>query len=211
MKNLVKKISVSISYRIKTFFRNIILWMKRKKLKKTNISVISSNCVGGCILHDLNLQFNSPTVNLSFNAPDFVKFCENLPEYLGGELHFFTDKNKPYPCAKINDVTIDFVHYNSNDEAKNAWERRKNRIVWENLYFILCERDGCSYDVMSRFDSLTNKKKILLTHKKYGFKCEYVIPGFGRDNELGNIIDFKRYSCLRYYDQFDFVDWINKD
>lgn len=75
-----------VSNKIKTYIwkwkhekRNI---ENRKRLKNKEISIISTNCIGGVLSHDLGLQFKSPTVNLFFRAEDFIKFCENLEYYM---------------------------------------------------------------------------------------------------------------------------------
>lgn len=77
----------SMLYRIKKTLREH--WCKRThKLLNKDISIISMNCVGGCVYHDYGLRFMSPTINLSFSASDFVKFCENIEGYLAEELRF---------------------------------------------------------------------------------------------------------------------------
>ena len=58
----------------------------RKKLKNKNPSIISSNCNGGFIYHDLNLKFFSPTINLFFYPKDYIKFIANLEYYSKCEL-----------------------------------------------------------------------------------------------------------------------------
>lgn len=40
--------------------------------------VISSNCVGGCMLSDQGVRFNSPFVNLFVNAKDFLKYLQRM-------------------------------------------------------------------------------------------------------------------------------------
>ena len=52
--------------------KNIVMPKQRQRLKNTNFSVISSNCNGAVMCHDLGIQFNSPTVNLSMNAEDYL-------------------------------------------------------------------------------------------------------------------------------------------
>ena len=47
-------------------------------LKNTEFSLISSNCNGGFMLHDLGLQFRSPTVNLWIPPSDFIRFLRDL-------------------------------------------------------------------------------------------------------------------------------------
>ena len=63
--------------KIKQKYRKILRGRIDKKnrslLKNRDITIISANCVGGVIYHDLGLAFNSPTINLFFSASDYVK------------------------------------------------------------------------------------------------------------------------------------------
>ena len=38
------------------------------------------------ILHELGLRFDTPTVNLWFESEDYIKFLENMSDYLQYEL-----------------------------------------------------------------------------------------------------------------------------
>ena len=82
---------------------------------------------GGVILHELGERFNSPTVNLFFKAEDYLKFLENLDYYLKQAL-VEVESEKNYPVAKLDDITIYFMHYSSFDEAKTTWQKRVARI-----------------------------------------------------------------------------------
>lgn len=46
------------------YVRRFVRMINRKRLKNTDFSLITNNCVGGIISHDMHLQFRSPTVNL---------------------------------------------------------------------------------------------------------------------------------------------------
>ena len=67
-------------------FRSAINKLQRKAINKTfqqrltnqGMSVISANCVGAFILHDLNQPFNSPFVNLYLDPSDFVRYLQNI-------------------------------------------------------------------------------------------------------------------------------------
>ena len=83
---------------------------KKKHLKNKDFTIISSNCVGGIIYHDLGLPFLTPTVNLSFDMNDFVKFVSNLKYYIDKDL-IKLDTNKEYPIGVIEDIKINFIHY----------------------------------------------------------------------------------------------------
>ena len=42
----------------------------RERLNRDDVTIISTNCTGGILYHDLGLEFKSPTVNLFFRAQD---------------------------------------------------------------------------------------------------------------------------------------------
>lgn len=198
--NLINK----LVYKIRRFFR------KRKVTNKGGVSIISSNCIGGMVSHDLGLQFKSPFVNLWLSPSDFVKFVMNFDDYLSKDIVFIeTDKN--YPVGKIGDVTIFFLHYVSKEEARRKWGERKKRINKDNLFIVCSERDGCEYSDLLSFDSLPFKNKIIFTHKYYdNIESSFCIKGYENEHELGNIFAWQNsYSGKRVYDQFDFLGWIN--
>lgn len=72
----------------------------RKRLKNHDFSLIASNCNGAFILHDLDIKFLSPTVNLFFFPDDFVRFLENLDFYLSQEMKFIKKKKLWVPYCK---------------------------------------------------------------------------------------------------------------
>ena len=76
-----------MSYR-NYFFRWFICEYNRRRLKNKTLSLFSSNCNGGCICHDLSLQFRSPFINLYLDASDYMKFLENPKGYLEEPLEF---------------------------------------------------------------------------------------------------------------------------
>ena len=53
----------------------------QQRLKNHEMSVISSNCNGALILHDLNQAFRSPFVNLYLEPSDFIRYLKNMQEY----------------------------------------------------------------------------------------------------------------------------------
>lgn len=95
----------------------------QERLYADDVSIISANCNGGIVSHDLGLQFRSPTVNLFIPANDFIKFCENLEHYLNiDELVECSDiaktKGANYPVAYLDDILLFLVHYSSVEEAQ---------------------------------------------------------------------------------------------
>lgn len=185
----------------------------RKKLRYNNFSIICSNCIGGFIYHRLGLQFLSPTINCFIEPSDFIRFCEHLEYYLSLRLEFI-ESDKPYPVARLDDVTVYFNHSNSKEEAESTWEKRKNRVNYDKLYVILYNR----YD---ENDTPLTKEEILRAGR---IKCNnliilsdipcpdvpYVlyIPKKGKD--LGQLyFDQDKYLIRTFEKEFDFVSFLN--
>ena len=198
--------------KIKKILRRIFIDSKnRKKLKNKNFTVISSNCNGGVILNELNQRFNSPTVNLFFEAEDYIKFLERMSYYLKCELIEIKKSNIKYPMGRLDDVTIHFMHYISFDDAKDKWNRRVQRIQNDNIFVMMTDRDGCTSEIISRFDKLPFKKKVIFTSKEMKeIKSAFYINGFENDGQVGELSSFVSvFSIKKYYDKFDFVKWFN--
>lgn len=195
------------------FFRDFFInKKKRKNTKKRDFSIIASDCTGGMVLHDLKMRFNSPTVNMFFMASDFLEFCKDIKHYMDMPMEEVAQTEYPYPICTLGGViTIHLVHYKSVEEAQRKWNERKQRINWDNLYFIMNDRNECEYDIMSAFDALPFKNKVLFTHDAHPeLSCAYQIKGFQEESCVGVMTSYNsRFSLKRIYDQFDFVKWIN--
>ncbi len=183
---------------------------KRKRLDNLNFSIIASNCVGTIIYHDLDLPFLSPTINLTIEMDDFIRFAENLKWYMEQEIVELKGE-KGCPAGMLGDVKINFVHYDTFEEGVRKWEERKERINWDNLLLIGSERDGCSYETLERFDRLPYENKVILTRVRYPeISSAYCIEGFEAKEELGMVLNYKKqFFRRRYLDDFDYVAFIN--
>ena len=62
------------------------------------------------------------------------------------------------------------------------------------------------------FDELPYNNKVCFTHKKYPqYKSTYYIHGSEDEKYLKSMMDYvHQWWIKRYYDQFDFVDWLNQ-
>lgn len=191
-------------------FRKLLNRSRRKKLRNNNFTIISSNCLGGFIYHDLNHEFMSPTINLFLESNEFIKFVANMEKYLSAELIEIKDTSTPYPLAKLSDITIHFVHYSTFDDAKIKWDIRKERINFDNMFIIMTDRDGANYNTLCSFEKLPYTNKIVFTHKKYPeFQSAHYIPGFENETSVGELNQYTNLLGKRYYDEFDYVQWLN--
>lgn len=184
---------------------------KRRELTNHDFSLIANNCNGAFICHDLGLQFKSPFVNLWMPAADYIKMLGDLEGYLGAELQFVQDTDKPYPVGKLRDLTIYFQHYKTQEEARQKWTQRLSRLNKDKLFVLLTETDDCTYEHLQAFASMPYQNKAALTHKPYP-EFPFAVP-LEEYRELGYVGKCYRYvsrfSGVRYYDDFDYVGWFN--
>lgn len=193
------------------FRKHVVNPRNRLRLKTSSVSILSSNCIGACISHDLGLQFNSPFVNLWLYPKDFIKYCQDIMHYIHSELHFYDDKSVNYPVAKLDDITIYFMHYHSVEEARQKWIERSQRINPRKVCCILAERDGCTNEDLLTFSRLPYPTVSLVHKPLMDISNTVYIPGFEQDKELGNVMEFRKHQYYghRYYDAWDYVSFIN--
>lgn len=203
----LKRITDKINLYLREYFINR---PNRKRLTNANPTIIASNCNGGFIAHDLNLRFNSPFVNLFLTPKDFICYLKNIEFYQQQNLTF-VQTEKAYPVAKLADITLYFMHYHSEQEAEQKWNERSKRMGLDNLFVMMTERDGCEYQDLIEFDALPFKNKVVFTHKNYPeIKSAVYIQGFENNAMVGDIFEYTGLNGNRYYDQFDYVSWLNK-
>ena len=188
----------------------------RAELKNRDFSLICPNCLGGMLLHDLNMPFLSPTVNLMLNQRDFVRFVMDLPYYTQQELRFYDDPAFSCPCAKLGEpgkaVTIHFTHYPDRQSAKTSWNKRIPRINYQNLFILAAERDGLTEQEILRLGELKARGVLVFTAKKYPdipYTC--FLPDYEKDGQVGNILVRSYLNDKKDYEKyFDFVRWFNE-
>lgn len=195
--------------------KNIIYKSKRKELLNKEPSIISCDCLGGLVSHDLGLQFRSPTINMYMTASDYIKFIYNIKTYI--DINMLKDDEKSYkegyPVAKLGDIYLYLVHYKSVEEAQIKWNDRKKRINWDNIFFIMNDRNGCTYkekQLFSDFILSNNYKGIFFTSDKLenmNIPCVYV----NDKDKKGYIPDLTRYTGLlhRGYDIYNWTQFLN--
>lgn len=183
----------------------------RKRLTNHDFSIISCDCLGGVMCKDLRVRMDSPTRNFYFNASDFVKFCKGLDTYLSMSLTPYTDSESPYLTAKLGDLELFLVHYDTFEQASEKWEIRKKRVHKDNLFFLMNDRNCCTEDDIKDFNELPYENKVLFTHIPYPqYECTYYLHGSENDDYVKDTNSYvHQWWIKRYYDQFDFVNWLN--
>lgn len=184
--------------------------IKRKELNNHDFTIFSCNCIGGIIYHDLGLPFSSPFINLYLSCSDFIRFCEAPDTYLGLELTPM-ESASDYPIAKLGDLTLHLIHYKNFKDGKEAWDRRKKRIQFHNLFLVATDRDGFTPELSRRFDALP-QHKVLFVHRADDNPNHFYIPGYENDGQVGDLTKKKdSYSGKRVLDQFDWIEFLNRE
>lgn len=179
---------------------------RKKQLNGTDFTIISNNCWGGMIYESYNLPKESPTVGLFFMAEDYIEFLSDLKEYINGKLEFIEPqtsrwKDMPqisgdkrfgsYPVGVLsngkNSIEVFFLHYHSEQEAREKWQRRIRRINWDKLLIKFNDQNGCTEDEVSKFLRLPFKNKIFFTCKQW-------------ENE-----NREEYICIHQFPKHDFI------
>ena len=194
------------------------------KNKNHDFTLISRDCIGGIVYHQLGLRFLSPTINLFFTPEDFNYFCLYLKEYIAGELKEYKDENVDYPVGllfpkgniNLKPIRIDFMHYASFNEASYKWNERKKRINWNNIYVVssFCypgEVKTYSPEIVKKWN-LIKYKKMIFVDQKYGFDNEYILNKPEECKEYAWLLfeNDKNNPWKRTFNEFDFIKFLNE-
>ena len=185
--------------------RRIIAPFRRIGLKK-RFTIISNNCWGGIAYDKFGLKYSSPTVGLLFKPSDFLKYVTNLKYYLSIkptpilERQIRENEHQGLYAAKVDDITIFFIHYKNVYEAIDKYEKRKERIVWDNIIVkfsdLTYDGESCNESILESIFNLPFKKIVFTKNSEFAKKydCAYL---FSKTNSDGDIKDeFKQANHI---------------
>ena len=193
-------------------------WLKQLREKNHNhdFSLITNDCVGGVICHDLGEQFRSPTVNLWIPNEHYLAFVQNLEYYLSCEIEEVPDDSKPYPVGRIIPkdgqhipVEINFQHYPSFEEGVEKWKERSKRVNYDRLYFIWHFFDDDDEEDVRLFDNADIRKLIILHKIIDGIRNCKVVDCYNEDPYSGKILSVIEKTGKRYLDAVDYIGFLS--
>lgn len=172
--------------------------LKRKidriTLRNKDFTLFSNDCWGGELYHYFGLEYNTPFIGLYVMAPCYIKFLKNPDYYLNLELTFTKISKYPeveearsnfknsFPVGVLEDVEIQFMHYNSEAEAVLKWNRRKQRINWDNIHVKFDGgKDGASNELIEEFDQLPYRKICLVSEPYTAISSAVYVPNWETD------------------------------
>lgn len=208
--------------------RFIECYRKRRKLKIRDFTIIANNCwAGTAVYQPFGLRYNTPTVGLFFFDEDYVKFIEELEYYLALPIHFISpseskyydkitskgSREVTYPIGLLdNDVEIHFLHYATEAEASEKWEKRKRRINRQKILIKMSIRDAESEiePLLERFIALPFKNRIaFVASAPDKFKNNEQIVEVPEIAQLNLVGDDETSATLRHFDLRSLLNSIN--
>lgn len=171
-------------------------------------TIMCSACIGGMILHDLGLQFMSPTINLWMMPSDLIKLVSDLDKYMDAEFEEVNDSIYPYPVGRLLDITVYFNHYQSFDEAVEIWNRRKNRINRDNIYIITDDKKLTDKDIEA-LEKLTCKRYVIFTKDEEKNENFFRYECYKNAEEIGFYSARELSGFAPYEREFDYCAWLN--
>ena len=169
-----------------TWSRRILTRIVRRRIDISDVSLISMNCIGGILYHDCEQKFLSPTVNLYFTAPDFIKFVNHLDTYLNMTPDVVMGEE--FPVGTLGDIKIYFMHFDTPEQAREKWEERKTRINKDKMFVIMVEKEGFDDKVFEAFQQIPYPKFLFTRAEKYKCPDSLYMARYKGEPELPNII-----------------------
>ena len=205
---------------------NLAYWYNRMRLTNRDFTIISNDCSASLIYNLLRLRKDTPTCDMVIVVSKYIDFCKHLKEYLSLPVDEPTDEDlKSYSGCKVPlgmlhgngklpDIGLVFTHYDTLENARESWYRRRERVHYDNLFFILDCGAGSKEQILDEFEKLPYRNKIAFTdlNDKTRWKSTFTYSYFKGDNpkKLNHFSTVRRGPFLfRGIDEFDYVKWLN--
>lgn len=205
---------MGISSRLMHPFRTCYHNNKAKRFNGDVPSIICNNCLGGVMLHDLGLPFNTPTINTGIrDQKEFIFFVNHLDEIIDVPLVEIPKSKYNVPAAMIElrDQRLDvvFTHYANFEEGYKKWKQRVERLDL-NKIVVLLESPYVSPEIIDAFSQIKYKKAII--SKPIQDAPDYYVPLDIYDNwHPGKVLEYKSlFSFKRWVDDWDYISFLNK-
>ena len=178
---------------------------KYRKLRRSNLSILSMNCFAGMLYHRFGLPFLTPTINMFTSDTDFLKFINEPEKNVMAELNLTGTAFNPtlkieYPIFKIGGSEWKFNHYADADAAVKKWHERAARINWENFLAVMYTDNP---DVLAEFDKLPFAKKVCFVSFKTDLNSGFYINA--RGSELWRFVNAVATGKLATWDIWDML------
>lgn len=176
-------------------------------LRENPITILSDDCWGGYVYHELDLPFASPLINIYWPSESFYEFMKDPFFYLEQPLRMEREgdpRKNLFPIGWLGDdnrrVELHFVHESDFQKAEGQWNRRKARINRERVF------------VKFGFDGTDPRREAYLAafdQVPYNKMCTY-----SGETDVKDVLYIKRFEWDWYHLQrieiVGFKDWFRQ-
>ncbi|MDG1302368.1 MAG: DUF1919 domain-containing protein [Opitutae bacterium] len=185
-----------------------------RRLRRSEFCLISNNCLGRRLYQILGRDYNTPFVGLFMMPGCFTELVVNFEEYMSREIQFVDESKYPshnqqrstgkrYPIGLIGHAEIHFLHYESESEALEKWNRRKSRIDYQHLYYVMVANGPYDEAMLAKFVGADARNKVCFHREgSRSLPAGAYVPS--EDPNMGNL--YSQYQ--RFVGYFDFADWM---
>lgn len=216
---MLEDLEIWIKRKAHQYFENFYSSKDISRLKNKDFVIISRNCWGGQIYQWLKLPYNTPFVGLFIYTPCYIKILKNFDHYMSLDLGFIEESKYSkyptnYPIGVLDDVEIHFKHYADQAEARDKWNRRKERMFQykdiDNYYFSICSWRGLSDMDLKQFYELPFKNKLSFDGKDFlgGMEKQHIKLFMNKNDTRTNAPNGKKLFKLTFL-YLDLVAWLN--
>jgi len=178
----------------------------RKHNFQKELTILCGNCMGGYMYHQLDLPFQSPTINITMAQPDLLRFVQNLDDYRNARF-----EQEHGLMARLDDIRVHFTHYDTFENGVKTWQKRFERVLKDNTYIIASDRDGITSEQIYEYASVPCKKLVIFTAKKYDLPYCFHVKEFDGCECVGNLLSKTLWGKWKFELFFDWVGWLNAD
>lgn len=196
------------------------------RIKNKDFSIISNNCCGSLIYRLLELKKLSPTQDLIVERKNFPVFCRNLKYYLRLPVDVPTEEERStrpsvscpvgilHAGPELPDVFLTFLHYDSFEQATDAWYRRRERVNYDNLFFLMDCGMEATEELLDEFERLPSPNKVVFTHLQDKKRWKHTFRfGYYTEKEYKPARMFRRRWRWPFLylimDEFPYIKWLN--
>ncbi len=203
----------AIKEKIKKIWRFPYKKYFQSKTRNCNVRILSSNCIGGLLYHDMGKSFDSPTINCTVFGMDFIEMCKNPEKYFGTVPALVGKHEQGYPIADVNGLKVNCVHYKTIDDFNDKWLRRCERFlenVDEEIVVISCDAQIRTAEEIEAFHNLPYRKVCFTVNPKPEYPEFVYVPGYDGQESVGDLTRYTDITGRRVFQKhFDFVRFLN--
>jgi uncharacterized protein (DUF1919 family) len=119
---------------LRTYRNHLAQRYFKRRLSGLHCTVISDDCWAGRLYSQLRLKCNSPFIGMGVDGIEYLDLIVKLHEPGALDILSVSNAEFGYPVIQTRHAKLHGLHYGTNDEFRDCFERRRDIICWDNLF-----------------------------------------------------------------------------